>query len=128
MQALGLSSYPYLAGVTDPGDLPLNYYASVPGDASLPVMFIEGGWPSSSLQGVESSPDEQRRYIVRQAEMLDNARAEAWFQLTFTDLDTSAFPAGIVPFARLGLVDGTLQPKPALQAWDAAFARPLQRR
>jgi hypothetical protein len=128
MQALGLSSYPYLAGVADPSDLPLNYYASVPGDASLPLMFIEGGWPSTSLQGVESSPDKQRRYIVRQAEMLDNARAQAWFQLTFTDLDTSAFPAGIGPFARLGLVDGNLQPKPALEAWDAAFARPLQAR
>jgi hypothetical protein len=38
----------------------------------------------------------------------------------------SAFPAGILPFANL-VVDVNLQPKPALQAWDEAFRRPLQR-
>jgi hypothetical protein len=87
---------------------------------------IEGGWPSASA--LSSSPDEQRRYIERHARILDTAGAEAWFQLTFTDLDVAAFGAGIVPFASNGLVDVSLQPKPALQPWDAAFARPLQRR
>jgi hypothetical protein len=38
------------------------------------------------------------------------------------------WPAGIAPFASLGLVDINLQPKPALGPWDAAFARPLERR
>jgi hypothetical protein len=56
--------------------------------------------------------------------MLDAARAAAWFQISFTDLDLAAFPAGVAPFASLGLVDVSLQPKPALQAWDAVFARP----
>ena len=41
--------------------------------------------------------------------------SHAWFQITFTDLDTGALPAGIAPFASLGLVDTELQAKPALQ-------------
>jgi hypothetical protein len=59
--------------------------------------------------------------------MLDTSRAAGWFQLTFTDLDVAAWPAGIAPFASLGLVDVSLKPKAALEAWDAAFARPLSR-
>ena len=59
--------------------------------------------------------------------MLDAAPAQGWFQITFTDLDLQAFPAGVAPFATLGLVDVDLQPKPALQAWDASLARPLRR-
>src|SRR5262249_36292275 len=122
LQALGLSSYPYLAGSADPEELPLDYYSRLVAGAPLPLYAIEGGWPSTAALG--SSPDEQRRYIERQVRMLDTAQAEAWFQITFTDLDLTVFPAGVAPFASLGLVDVNLQPKPALQAWDAAFARP----
>jgi hypothetical protein len=128
MQALGLSSYPYLSGVGDPEELPLDYYSRVVADAPLPVLFIEGGWPSVSLPGVvASSPDEQRRYIEQQLRMLDAARAEAWFQIMFTDLDPSFFPPAALLFVNLGLVDLSLQPKAALQAWDDAFRRPLAR-
>lgn len=126
LQALGLSSYPYLIGTADPEDLPLDYYSRLVAAAPLPLYVIEGGWPSTSALG--SSPEEQRRYIERQARIVDTAQAESWFQITFTDLDAAAWPPGIAPFASLGLVDVNLQPKPALQAWDAVFARPLQRR
>ena len=123
-QALGLSSFPFLGGFGDPEQLPEDYYARLRTDWPLPVMVIEGGWPSVDLPGfVQSSPDEQRRYIERQVVLLDAALAEGWFQLTFTDLDQSAFPAGILPFAYLGLADVNFQPKPALGAWDAVFRR-----
>jgi hypothetical protein len=130
IQALGLSSYPYLGGFTEPDQLPLDYYSSLVADAPLPLLVIEGGWTSVGLgDAIPSSPDKQRRYIERHARILDTARAEAWFQITFTDLDIAGFPfgQGLLPFAFLGLVDASLQPKPALAAWDAAFARPLQR-
>ena len=72
----------------------------------------------------ESSTEEQARWIDRQGALLDAAAAAAVFQLTFTDLDEeSGWPAGIAPFARLGLVDAGLAAKPALSRWDAAFAR-----
>ncbi len=125
LQALGLSSYPYLAGIADPEDLPLDYYSRLVADAPLPLYVVEGGWPSDAA--FASSPDEQRRYIERQGRLLDAAQAQGWFQITFTDLDLQAFPAGVAPFATLGLVDVNLHAKPALQAWDASFARPLER-
>jgi hypothetical protein len=58
---------------------------------------------------------------------LDNARAAAVFQLTFTDLDLSAAPPPpgsiLTVFAALGLVDTQLRAKPALAVWDSIFAR-----
>ena len=128
IQELGLSSYPYLAGVKAPEDLPLDYYSRLVEGRAVPVGVTEGGWTSSSMGSVVSSPEVQRRYVVRQMEMLDRARAVAVFQLTFTDLDlpTLSLPAdSLLPlFAYNGLVDANLQPKPALAAWDEGFARP----
>ena len=132
MNVIGLSSYPYLGGFTDPSRIPLDYYARVRGSRSLPVMVVEGGWPSASVRGVfSSSPEMQARYIARQEQLLDAAGAIGDFQLSFTDLDLRSFPKpvpAILPlFASLGLVDSNLQSKPALAAWDRTFGRPLRR-
>ena len=130
IQELGLSSYPYLSGFAVPEDVPLNYYSRLVEGHNTPVMVTEGGWTSVSLDSIISSQDEQRRYIVRQAQLLDSVRAIAVFQLTFTDLDLTANPpppGSILPlFAHLGLVDINLNPKQALSAWDATFSRPLR--
>ena len=129
VDALGLSSYPYLAGFARPEDVPLDYYARIGAEAKLPVLVTEGGWSSESVPGNESTPDEQARWIARQTQLADSARALAVLQITFTDLDLAAW--GDVPqaqtlalFAHLGLVDTQLRPKPALAAWDEAFRRP----
>ena len=127
VQALGVSSYPYLGGFADPEAVPLDYYARLAAGRSLPLLVVEGGWPSVTVGAAESSLAEQARWIDRQVSLLDEAGAEAAFQLTFTDLDEqSGWPAGIGPFARLGLVDAAFSPKPALARWDAAFARVRQ--
>ena len=128
-EALGLSSYPYLGGFVEPEDVPLEYYTRLhEGVTPLPVMVIEGGWTSGSVGGIVSSTDKQRRYIERQARILDAARATAWFQINFTDLDISGIPVppgSVLPlFAALGMVDVNLAPKPALAVWDEAFRRP----
>jgi hypothetical protein len=129
MQVLGLSSYPYFAYVL-PESLPADYYSRLVEGSPIPEMVIEGGWTSASLpsNSITSSPEIQRRYIVKQTEMLDRAQAIGWFQITFTDLDLTGVvlpPGSILPlFAALGLVDANLVPKPALTPWDAAFARP----
>jgi len=128
LQVLGLSSYPYLAGWAEPENLPLDYYARLVQGRATPVMVTEGGWSSATLDTIVSSPEEQARYIRRQVALLDSARAVGVFQLTFTDLDLSGVPlppGSILPlFARCGLVDDNLVPKPALGEWDRAFARP----
>jgi hypothetical protein len=125
--ALGLSSYPYLAGFATPEAIPNDYYSRIRGSRTLPVMVVEGGWTSSAIGTLQSSPDMQARYIRRQAELLDAAGAAAVFQLTFTDLDLGTIPqppGSILPvFATLGMVDTQLRPKPALAVWDSVFAR-----
>ena len=128
VQALGLSSYPYLGGFADPESIPLDYYARIPQGTTLPVLVVEGGWPSVSVGSVVSSPAEEARYLVRQERLLDSAQATGVFQLTFYDLDLSAHPpppGSILPlFAHLGLADSALHAKPALAAWDDMFRRP----
>src|SRR6266568_2902849 len=115
-------------GFAEPEELPLDYYTRLLGGRTLPLMVVEGGWTSTSLRGIASSPDAQRRYIVRQMQILDGAQAIAVFQLTFTDLDLAVNPpppgSNLPLFAYLGLVDVNLNPKPALAVWDEAFARP----
>lgn len=122
---MGLSSYPYLAGFAEPEDIPLNYYSRLLEGRSMPSMVTEGGWSSATIDTLVSSEAEEKRYITRQAKLLDEVHAIAVFQLTFTDLDLSGFPGApgsLVLFAHLGLVDTTLVPKQALAAWDALFS------
>ena len=77
VSVLGLSSYPYLGGFIDPDRIPLDYYARVRGSRSLPVMVVEGGWPSASVRGVfASSPEMQARYIARQSQILDESECD----------------------------------------------------
>jgi hypothetical protein len=125
MNALGLSSYPYF-GWSDPDTLPLDYYSRLRQGNNIPVLVVEGGWSSVQVTGFPSSQATQARYIARQATLLDQAQAVGMFQLTFTDLDTTALPPGtILPlFSYNGLVDENLVPKAALGSWDAVFARP----
>ncbi|HKN57665.1 MAG TPA: hypothetical protein VJV97_02375 [Gemmatimonadaceae bacterium] len=129
---LGLSSYPYLGGFKTADQIPLDYYSRVRGSRALPVMVVEGGWPSASVRGVfSSSPEMQAGYIARQSQLLEEAKAIGVFQLSFTDLDLGSFPKPvpkILPlFATLGLVDANLKSKPSLDTWEKIFARKLQR-
>jgi hypothetical protein len=127
VDAVGLSSYPYLGGFAVPESLPLDYYARIVAGHAIPTLVVEGGWTSLSLGGVVSSPAIQARYLDRQAALLDSARSVALFQLTFADLDLSAVtlpPGSILPlFAHLGVVDSAFRAKPALAAWDSLLDR-----
>jgi hypothetical protein len=128
LDALGLSSYPYLGGYSDPGDIPDDYYQRLVAGQPLPEVVLEGGWPSVTVGSVVSTPALQARYITRQAELLDRANGAGLFQITFTDLHPSIFPPGstLSLFANLGLVDTALAPKPALASWDRVLDRPLR--
>jgi hypothetical protein len=131
MQVLAISSYPYFF-FADPDQVPLDYYTRVANGRSLPIMVVEGGWTSAAVGTVQSTPAKQAKYLRRQELMLDSAKAIAVFQLTYTDLDLSAYqplPAGsILPlFASLGHVDVNFSPKPSLATYDSIFARPLKK-
>ncbi|MGH7675274.1 MAG: hypothetical protein ACREMV_08380 [Gemmatimonadales bacterium] len=127
VEAIGLSSYPYLGEFTEPESIPLNYYSRLVQGTTLPVLVVEGGWSSVTFDTLASSPAEQARYITRQEELLDGADARGVFQLTFYDLDLTGVPlppGSILPlFAHLGLADSAMNPKPALAVWDSVFRR-----
>ena len=124
---LGLSSYPYLGGFSEPEEIPVEYYSRIGEGRSLPLLITEGGWPSASVRGAfRSSPAIQARYIRRHAEILEHANAVAAYQLPFADLDWGAsrspLPKILPLFATLGLVDSNLRATPALATWDTVFA------
>ena len=121
VDAIGLSSYPYFVHAR-PEDLPSDYYARIANEAARPVLVVEGGWTSTPVGSAQGTPEQQARYVTRQAALLAASEAEFVFQLTFTDLDLVAFPPGVAPFASLGLVNTNLQPKLALEVWDSLFA------
>lgn len=127
-QVLGLSSYPYF-GYTEPEDIPDDYYSRLLQGHSLPAMVMEGGWASSDVAPLFSSPEKQARYITRHGDLLDAIDAIAYLQLVFADIDLAVYPPPVPPnlplFVSIGLTDSDFNPKPALAAWDALFARTL---
>src|SRR5438094_4105079 len=129
MEALAISSYPYFV-YADPNDVPLDYYTRLAHGRTLPVLVVEGGWTSGAVGSVQSSPVTQARYLRRQEQLLDAAKAVAVFQLTYADLNLSQYPPQppgsiLTLFAQLGVVDPQLHAKPALATYDSILARPL---
>jgi hypothetical protein len=127
-QAIAISSYPYFV-YADPDQIPLDYYTRLANGRALPFLVVEGGWTSASAGSIQSSAAKQAKYLRRQERLLDSAKAIAVFQLSYTDLDISAYqplPAGsILPlFASIGFVDANLGSKLALATYDSVFARP----
>jgi hypothetical protein len=96
---------------------------------TIPVFVSEGGWSSATVISFTGNEQKQKDYIIRQTQLLDQAHAIALFQLVFTDIDLSALPPGVPSninlFAYLGLVNKNLESKPALDAWDNIFKRPV---
>jgi hypothetical protein len=127
MQALGLSSYPYL-GWPRPSDLPADYYSRLRGARTLPLLVCEGGWASQPVTGVSTSPQVQADYIDRHATLLDSVGAVACLQLQYSDIDIASLPAPVpanLPlFVSIGLTDSQFSAKPALARWDALHSRP----
>ena len=126
-ELIGLSSYPYFV-YSDPSAIPADYYSRIRTEAGKPVMVVEGGWTSRNVGQIVSTEATQRQYIERQAELLDRAEAVLVVQLTFADFDVASLPPPVPenlgPFVYLGLVNSSLQPKPALSAWDSVFHIP----
>ncbi len=129
IQELGISSYPYLV-YNQPQDIPANYYSRLLQGHSVPIFISEGGWSSQAVSNYPETLQKQQDYIVKQSTLLDGVNTIGYFQLTFTDFQMSFFPANTPPvislFTHLGLVDTTLQAKPALTAWDNIYLRPLK--
>jgi hypothetical protein len=134
IEELGISSYPYF-GYTNPEEIPNNYYTQLLNNRNLPVYVAEGGWATTSFTApnafnVNGSEEVQGRYFRKHHTILNQAKALAWFQLVFTDIDVSALPSqvdpSIVNFASLGLVTTNFTPKSSFKIWDSLYT--LQRK
>jgi hypothetical protein len=109
--------------------LPLDYYSRIRQGTALPVLVVEGGWASVSLDSIVSSPAEQARFFARQELLLDSARAQGVFQLTFYDLDTSNNPPPRDPFFLYSRISAspTARCIPSrARVWDSTLRRPHQ--
>jgi len=120
-----------LAGFTEPEQMPGDWYRRPLNGRTIPVIVTEGGWSSANTGAMVSSPARQTGWITRQMQLADRVPARYVFQLLFADIDLIAFQAQfdpkVLPFARMGMVDSVLAPKPALAAWDSVFARARKR-
>lgn len=126
IDALGLSTYPYLGGFDRPEDVPLDYFLRLMPHGRLPLLVVEGGWPSRPVLDVASSEEMQARWILREMEIAAHADVVAVMQIPFTDLDPLAYGGAEAPysyFTHLGLVDTDFRPKAALTEWDRIFGR-----
>lgn len=130
VDALGLSSYPAFVFDT-PAEIPDDHYAIFDLETDLPLLVVEGGWPSGTGSGVSGTPQEQAAWVRRSAELLNGIDARLWLLLLYADLDVPALglpperAQGLSNFATMGLVDTKLDPKPAFTAWQEIFARPV---
>lgn len=130
IDALGLSSYPAFAFDT-PAEIPDDHYEIFDRMTGLPLLLVEGGWPSGVAPAVSGTPQEQAAWVRRTAELLDGIDARLWLPLLYTDLDVPALglppdrAQGLSNFATMGVVDTNLAPKPAFTAWQEIFARPV---
>ena len=111
--------------------MPADYYTRILSGRKMNVFVSESGWTSQSLTkiSVVSSPVLQQKWIKKQDTLLQNAKAIAWFQLTFTDLSLTAFPAEadeLYPFAFMGMVDTSFVEKPSYAAWKTIYAKKFQ--
>jgi hypothetical protein len=136
---VGLSSYPVFFW-DRPEDIPDDYYQRYADESGKPLIQVEGGWSSerTAFMGPtrQASLEVQTRYFIRLFELLDGVEAELVVLLTMADLDlsrpewglTEETRAGLSNFARMGILDTALQPKPAFAVWVDAFERPLLER
>ena len=133
IDALGLSSYPVFVFET-PAGVPDDYFARFDAATDLPLLFVEGGWSSEDTEILRATPQEQAAFFRRYEELLDGVEAGLWVMLTFTDIDIEQLvangqlsperAAGLSHFARMGIVDVELAPKPAYEVWEEIFSRP----
>ena len=130
VDALGLSTYPIFV-LSDPSEIPADFFARFDQATDRPLLLVEGGWSSTVAGGTNGTPEEQADFFRRMATLLDGVRAEAWVFLLYADLDLESYglppdrEAGLANFSRMGIVDVELRPKPAAAVWDSVFARPL---
>ena len=137
VDVVGISVYPYVffdhADKGDPANLPANWFSQIENIADgKPIAVAETAWIAERLEipvftvDVMATAQNQADYMLElfaEAEALDAQFVVWWALVDFDALWDGAL--GQDPVARIwrdtGLFDETLNPRPALEAWQQQF-------
>lgn len=112
--AIGFSTYPGLV-FTHPDEMPDDYYSTILHHVDKPIVFTEVGWQAGGdLARWSGTPEKQATYVDAWVpELADVGDMVIWSFLW----DQETPPA----FETMGLVPGSDDERPALQAWRELF-------
>ena len=119
---VGLSTYPFMGGVDDPG-LDATYFAAVE-DLAIPLAIMETGWPAANVVGSQYGYGSQAPYLASLLRALDALEVSMVVWASVRDVDLGHVDDGTPPWAAfIGLWDSGGNPKPALAVWLSWLTR-----
>lgn len=136
IDVLGLSTYPSFF-FNDPSDIPADYFRRLQVASGKPVLVAEGGWSADPTRTgtTAESIARQTAFYRRFFDLLDSVDVEAAILLLYADLDMETWISfagtqgvdieGLRNFARMGIVDERLSPRPAAEVWGEHSRRPF---
>ena len=108
---IAFTTYPGII-YTDPSDIPEDYYSDIALHTDKNIIFTEVGWTSSSsIEGWESSEEEQAKFVERFFSLTDDLPVKFVLWSFLYDQDVSE------PFTNMGLFDKEGNAKQAWETW-----------
>lgn len=126
MDALGISTYPFLAGIKSSADIPPNYYSQLKRHFSGEVLISEAGYASAPVEGQLNvgTEEDQQAFVAR---LLGDAQANGFSMVVwYAALDPVFATRGAASvFKDIGLRKSDGSNKLAWTTWEKWALRPL---
>jgi len=126
MDALGISTYPFLAGIRSSADLPADYYSQLKDHYSGEILVAEAGYASAPVEGQVNvgTEEDQQAFVVR---LLNDAQANGFSLVVwYAALDPVFATRGAESvFKDIGLRKSDGSNKLAWGTWEEWARRPL---
>ncbi len=127
MDALAISTYPFLAQVRTAADLRPDYYAQLKQHWSGEILIAEAGWASAPVEGQVNvgTEEDQQAFLVR---LLNDASANGFSLVVwFAALDPAFAQSGAASvFKDIGLRHSDGANKLAWSTWEEWARRPIK--
>lgn len=126
IDALGVSTYPFLAGIRAAGDLPADYYSELKAHFSGEILISEAGYASAPVEGQVNvgSEEDQKAFVSR---LIGDAQANGFSLVVwYAALDPAFATRGAESaFKDIGLRKSDGSNKLAWTTWEEWARRPL---
>jgi len=127
MDALAISTYPYLGDLRSVGDIPENYYSQIKSHWQGEILIAEAGYASAPVEGQANigTEEDQQAFLLR---LLGDAEANGFSSVTwFAALDPAFAAQGASSvFRDIGLRKSDGSNKLAWNTWEEWTRRPLK--